>query len=99
MRGARFGPAPNVVVDGRNAERDVEVGATRELAEYIDVADDHRPARDHRRRVREIPQSFEALAGELITVFGREVRVGGGAGCVGVRAPRLGGWLRAQLTH
>ena len=99
MRGARFGSAPNVVVDGRDAERDVEVGATRELAEYIDVADDHRPARDHRRRVREIPQSFEALAGELITAFGRLVRIGGGADDDGFLAPRLAGQLPAQHTR
>ena len=87
MRGARFGPAPNVVVDGRDAERDVEMGATRELAEYIDVADDHRTTRDHRGRVRKIPQSFEALAGELVTTFGRLVRIGGRADDDGFLAP------------
>ena len=47
MRGAWFGPAPDVVIERRDAESDVEAGATRELGQYVDVADDHRSARDH----------------------------------------------------
>jgi len=47
VRGAGFGAPPDLVVDGGDAEGDVELGAARELGEDIEVADDHGPASDH----------------------------------------------------
>src|SRR5579864_5735358 len=40
MRRAGLGLAPDLVVDGGNAESDVDVGASGELREDVDVAND-----------------------------------------------------------
>src|SRR5207244_3944884 len=67
---ARLRLAPDVVVDGRDAEGDVELRPPRETRQDIDVAHDHRAAGDHRRRVRKIAESLQALAREPVPAFG-----------------------------
>src|SRR5258706_922229 len=60
--GARLGPPPDVVVDGRDADADVEVGTASQVGQNVDVADDHPAAGDHRSLIREMPQYLHALA-------------------------------------
>src|SRR5260370_10965569 len=77
--GARLGPPPDVVVDRRDADADVEVRTASKVGKNVDVADDHGAACDHRSRVREIPQRLQTLAGQLVAPLSRLIRIGGGA--------------------
>ena len=51
VRGRRLGLAPDLVVERRDRERHRDVGAAGGLDEDVDVADDHRAARDDAERV------------------------------------------------
>src|SRR5439155_15631889 len=77
VRRARFRLAPDVVVQRGDAEGDVELGPPREAGEHVDVADDHRPAGDHRGRIREVVEGLEALPGQAVPTFGGLVGIGG----------------------
>ena len=79
VRGRRLALAPDVVVERRDRERDRDVRAARRLLEHVDVADDHRPARDDRERVRRGREDLEARARQPVAALGRLVRVGRGA--------------------
>src|SRR5207245_10563368 len=76
-RGARFRLGPDVVVRRGDAEGDVELGPPREAGEHVGVADDHRPAGDHRGRIREVAEDLEALPGQAVPTFGGLVWIGG----------------------
>ena len=79
MRRRRLGALPHVLVDGRDGERHRDRRALGRLDEHVEVADDHRPARDDRQRVRRVAQHLEARACQLVAAFGRLVGIGCGA--------------------
>ncbi len=76
--GGRLGPAPDLLVERRDRERHRHRRVPRRLDEHVDVADDHRPARDDRERVRRLGQHLETCSGQLVAALGGLVRVGRG---------------------
>src|SRR5713226_5592722 len=75
-RCAGLGLPPDVHVYRRDAEGHAQVGALGELGQDVDVADDHRAARDEARRVAEITQRLEALPRELEAALCRLIWIG-----------------------
>src|SRR2546430_9402459 len=96
MGGARLGLAPNVVVERREAAGDVQVSTSREVGQHIDVADDHRAARDHGRRVGEVAKRLQALPGKAVAAFRRLIGIGRGADDYGLFPPRPARQLAAE---
>ena len=96
MRCARLGLSPHIVVERWDAERDVHVGPAGQLAQDVDVTDDHRTARDHGRGVREVLQRLQALARQAVATFGGLIRIRGGAYDDGLFAPGALGKLASQ---
>ena len=94
--GARLRPPPDLHVERRDRERHAHVCALRRLDEHVEVAHDHRPARDDRERVRRGGEHLEAGAGQLVAALGRLVRIGGGADRDPFALPRRPGELAPQ---
>src|ERR671931_359337 len=67
--------APDVLVERRDRERDRDVRPARGLDEHVDVADDHRPARDDAERVVGLGERLEAAPRQLVVALRRLVRV------------------------
>src|SRR5205085_4356900 len=76
--GAWLGPPPDVLVERRDAEGDVETGAPGEIGKHVDVANDHRTAGDDSRRVGVVGERLQAGAGQTVGALGGLVGVGGG---------------------
>src|SRR2546430_10936129 len=85
---AGLGLAPDLVVDGGDAEGDVQLGAGRQLAQHVEVTHDHRAARDHGCRVREFAQDLQTLAGQAVPALRGLVGVGRRSDDDGLPAPR-----------
>ena len=66
------------------------------LGEHVDVAHDHRPARDDRERVRGVAKHLEAAPREAVAALGRLVRIGRGADRDAFAAPARRASSRAE---
>jgi hypothetical protein len=78
-RRRRLRAPPHVEIDGRNRERHRHRHPSSRFGEDVQVADDHRPARDDRERRLRLRQHLEARARQAVAAFRRLVRVGGRA--------------------
>ena len=96
MGGRRLGLAPDVFVEGRDRERDRDARAARSLGEHVDVADDHRAARDDAERGARLGEGLDARAGEAVAALCRLVRVGGGADRDALARPGGAGELASE---
>ena len=70
-----------------------DVGAPCRLGEDVDVAHDHRPARDDAERVARLAKRLEAAARQAVAALGRLVGVGRGADRDRLALPRGAGEL------
>ena len=80
----------------RDRERHRHGGALRGFDEHVEIAHDHRPARDDRERIRRVAQHLEAGARELVLALGGLVRIGRGADRDVLALPRRTRELLAQ---
>ena len=95
MRGRGLGLPPDLVVERRDRRRSPRRSARAGgLDEDVDVADDHRPARDDAERVAGLGERLDAGAGQAVAPFGGLVGVGGGADRDRLRVPRTAGRAR-----
>ena len=98
-RGAGLGAPPDLLVERRHREDDADLGPRRRLDEDVEVADDHRAARDQAERVRRVAERLEAAAGQPVAALGRLVRVGRGADRDGLACPGRPRQLRAEAPR
>ena len=96
VRGRRLRLAPDVVVERRDREGDRDVRAAGGLDEDVDVADDHRAARDDAERVAGLGERLEAGAGQAVAALGGLVGVGRGADRDDLALPRGARELAAE---
>jgi hypothetical protein len=78
-RGPGLGGAPDALVERRDRNVDADIGTARALEQQVEVADDHRAARDQPEGVRRGDELLEARTRQPVAAFARLVRIGGGA--------------------
>src|SRR6185437_562900 len=71
--------APDLLVQRGHREHDTDLGARGGICEDVEVANDHRAARDQAERVGRVAKRLEAPTRELVAPFRGLVRVGGRA--------------------
>ncbi len=95
-RSAGLGRPPDIQVDRRHRERDVHLGDRRSSGEQCCVANDQRPTRDDRERIRRVPQHLDTRARQMETALRGLVGIGRGADRDLPSVPPGAGELAAQ---